>query len=311
MLHAALRGERHDERAVAEHAVPRAIEVDHVQPAAPERAIAREQLARLDARSASRREVALEAGARSGRRAGRWRESAASARSPRKLASRRAPARAERSGWNCAPQKFPLRTTAENWRAVVACAPASFATRARRSCARSRRSRSSAMPSSSGSSRSAIELVPAHVRHGRSGLRACRRRDRVRRCTPRQSRRPPSSERVEQQLHAEADAEHRLRQLRQRPRRGRLRCRRCMASRGGADAGQDDTRGARGSRSASVVTSRARAEPLQRELQRGEVGAAAVDDRRHRCHAPTAPLGRRQVARLRGGTPGAARGRRP
>ena len=74
MLSAALRREPHDDAAVGELAVPGAVEVDDVQPVSAQRAITQQQLVRLEVVARFRVEVALAAGARSGRRADRWRE---------------------------------------------------------------------------------------------------------------------------------------------------------------------------------------------------------------------------------------------
>ena len=60
-----------------------------------------------------------------------------------------------------------------------------------------------------------------------------------------------------------------------------------MASRRGADAGQDDARRRGAMRPASAVSCGERAEPVEREAQRGDVGAAVGDDRRRRSSHST------------------------
>ncbi len=94
--------------------------------------------------------------------------------------------------------------------------------------------------------------------------------------TPRQAR-GAFLRMLEQQLHAQADAQQRLLQLRNQLDRGPLPRSRAMASAAAPTPGSS-TRGAAAITRRIAADLAARAEPLERELQRGEIGAAAVDD---------------------------------
>src|SRR6185437_2897863 len=117
------------------------------------------------------------------------------------------------------------------------------------------------------------QLIPSHVRHRPAGRRLQQPRG-ARNNT--EALRHPLRRALEQQLHPEADAEHRLAQGRQQLREpGALQplhriCRR-------SHAGQQDAGG--GCYHACIgAHDGLGAQPLERELQRGEIGAAAVDD---------------------------------
>ena len=93
---------------------------------APASAIACEQFARVDFVARLGVELALAAGARSGRRADRWRESEHRTPSePRKLASRRAPARRRTLRMELHAAEIAWRTTAAGTAAIVELPPAS------------------------------------------------------------------------------------------------------------------------------------------------------------------------------------------
>jgi hypothetical protein len=57
--HGSLRGEGEHDRPIGEHALARPVEIDHVHPACPEGAVAREQLVRPELVACLGREVAL------------------------------------------------------------------------------------------------------------------------------------------------------------------------------------------------------------------------------------------------------------
>ena len=110
----ALRGEADDDAAIGEPAVLGAVEIHDVQPARAQRAIALQQLVRLEVVARLGVEIALEQA-----------HAAAAAQIDggdedhgfglfRKFARMRAPTTPERSGWNCVPQKLSRRATAVN-----------------------------------------------------------------------------------------------------------------------------------------------------------------------------------------------------
>ena len=136
------------------------------------------------------------------------------------------------------------------------------------------------MPSKRGSSRTGDELIPTHVRY-RPPRHRLQAPDGVGEYA--ETIRIAFFRALEQQLHPEADAQHRLSQRRQQlgdvvvAQAGH-------GVRGRSDAGQDDTR--RGFDFSGVGRYVGfRTESLERELQRGEIGAAAVDD--HGVHYST------------------------
>ena len=98
---------------------------------------------------------------------------------------------------------------------------------------------------------------------------------------------------LEQQLHAQADAEQRHAQLRNDLIEPVARSRRIASP--AAPTPGNSTRRRGGDLLRSIADDRARAQALEREVQRGQVGAAAVDDDRHRSQRA---LGARQVVAL-------------
>ena len=125
------------------------------------------------------------------------------------------------------------------------------------------------------------QLVPPHVRNGPTGL--CPQ-------TAHAVRKDPEAigrtflRAAEQQLHPQTDAEHRLCQGGQHSGdSGLAQALHCV--RGRSHAGQNDSgRGRDHPRLGRNV--RARAEPFAGVLQRGEIGAAAIDDDRFHYSTP-------------------------
>ena len=255
--------ETQQQRTVRELPVARAVEIDDVQPGRAQRTVATEQLVRLEVVAGLGSEVAAQqahamaaAQVDRGDQQHQW--------SLRKLASKRAPAAPERSGWNCTPRKLSAPGDGHQRLAVVG----------RRDRRRGRLrgetvheievlARRDAVQQRVGASQ--FERFQPMCGTGRPGAATSR------------STLPEHAEGVgrafggslEQQLHAEADAQHRLPQHRQHlVETGRTQPAHRIAGR--ADAGQQHAR-RRGDRRRVGADRRAGAEPLERELQRREV----------------------------------------
>ena len=158
---------------------------------------------------------------------------------------------AERSGWNCAPQKLPRCTTAAKAAPWSRASHAVAVSRARRSCARSRRSRRRRCPSSSGSLRTGCKrfqpmcgtrMPGPDAQFGARGPAAGRG---IRHRLPRSLRTASAC-----RGRCRAAACRSLRSVSTRPASRS----RAMAVRGGADAGQDHPRRRRGSRPHRAVS---------------------------------------------------------
>ena len=108
---AASRSPAFDECMISLGTVAGAVQVDDVQPARAQRAVAPQQRARIERHSGSRWRSRHAAAARTGPPR-RSMEGIRSTACDRKLRSTRAPALDERSGWNCTPLKLSRRTTA-------------------------------------------------------------------------------------------------------------------------------------------------------------------------------------------------------
>ncbi len=148
-LHRALRGELLDQAAIDQRAVARAVQIHHVQPARTELRDSAPAARAARAHSASRRRSRPAAGARSGRRADRWREirCSMSVRAQSALTAQEIAQQARAGGGGALGMKLHAAEVAapdhggQRLAVVARVARVCWSRYARRSCARSRRSR--------------------------------------------------------------------------------------------------------------------------------------------------------------------------